>query len=147
MASRAAYQKEWRERNPERNEGRKQRENRDPARHAEYMREYYSRNKEAIIAYREEPDTSRRRSDLRLRSTHGITREEYDAMHSAQNGVCALCSRPGRMRKHRDLVVDHDHETGRVRGLLCDACNLALGVLGDGSVGLERALEYIHGGS
>lgn len=58
-----------------------------------------------------------------LRRAYGITSEQYDAMLAAQGGVCAICkSEPKKNRLH----VDHDHDTGRVRGLLCVACNSRL---------------------
>lgn len=63
-----------------------------------------------------------------LRRKFGITVEEYDAMHAAQNGLCALCNRPERSLKKR-LAVDHDHDTGAVRGLLCGPCNVVVGYI------------------
>jgi Recombination endonuclease VII len=74
---------------------------------------------------------------------YGITLVQYEEMLRAQGGVCALCKVPGKMGKYDKLDVDHDHETGRVRGLLCITCNHALGVLGDNSAALERALAYV----
>jgi hypothetical protein len=53
----------------------------------------------------------------------GVTVEQYDAMLAAQGGGCAIC---GTKPKTRRLDVDHDHKTGRVRGLLCHRCNRAL---------------------
>lgn len=59
-----------------------------------------------------------------LRSRYGITEEMYNRLLELQNGLCMLCrDKPD----DRRLVVDHDHETGRVRGLLCHTCNLHLG--------------------
>ncbi len=55
---------------------------------------------------------------------YGITVEQYDAMLRQQNGLCAIC---GRAPKRFRLAVDHDHETGEIRGLLCTRCNLGLG--------------------
>lgn len=55
---------------------------------------------------------------------YGLTPETYSQMAKAQGGVCAIC---GRHQRKQRLSVDHDHETQRVRGLLCSACNRALG--------------------
>ncbi len=76
---------------------------------------------------------------------YGITIAQYDEMLRLQGGVCALCRVPGRMGKYDKLDVDHCHETGRVRGLLCITCNHALGVLGDSAERLERAVAYLKG--
>jgi hypothetical protein len=71
---------------------------------------------------------------------YGITGAAYAALVEKQGGVCALCAtRPGPNR----LSVDHDHETGRIRGLLCAKCNKALGIFGDSVEGLQRVIEYL----
>jgi len=57
-----------------------------------------------------------------------ITLEQYDAMVAEQGNLCAICGRPQR-RANRPLCIDHDHKTGKVRGLLCDFCNQLLGFL------------------
>ena|SRR6266446_4679519 len=56
----------------------------------------------------------------RLRSNFGITEEQYGKMLALQKGQCAICSLPPRSRR---LAVEHDHKTGRVRGLACHFCN------------------------
>ena len=63
------------------------------------------------------------RRDWSLTKRYGISAAEYDAMLLAQNGRCAICKRPP---KRNRLHVDHDHATGRVRGLLCVGCNSKL---------------------
>lgn len=79
----------------------------------------------------------RARSLARL---YGISKDDYEAMRLAQRGVCAVClGPPGR----KSLSVDHDHATGAVRGLLCSACNLALGSLRDDPRRIASLLEYI----
>jgi hypothetical protein len=79
-----------------------------------------------------------RRTQLKMR--YGTTPEEYEAMERAQDGVCAICYRPNPGRR---MAVDHDHRTGRVRGLLCDPCNLGIGKLGDNSDRLRAAAMYL----
>lgn len=59
-------------------------------------------------------------------------------IEDTQNGGCAIC---GRVTK---LVVDHDHETNRVRGLLCSTCNTGLGKLGDNVENLRKAIVYLE---
>ena len=65
--------------------------------------------------------------DAHLWSKHRLRLWQFQAMNIAQNGLCRICGgfRPNGMR----LSVDHDHETGRVRGLLCHQCNAHLGWL------------------
>lgn len=62
---------------------------------------------------------------------YGITIAEYDAMLASQNGVCAICKRVPPSSRILKFSVDHDHETGEVRGLLCQRCNMALHYLED----------------
>ena len=73
----------------------------------------------------------------------GITVDEYDRLLVQQDGHCALCPATHSDGTSLRFHVDHDHETGRVRGLLCRSCNMALGILGDDIDGLNRALTYL----
>jgi hypothetical protein len=63
---------------------------------------------------------------------YGVTNDVYNAMLAAQNGLCVMCGKPeihlGRGGNVTPLAIDHDHATGKVRGLLCDTCNRALGM-------------------
>ena len=76
-----------------------------------------------------------------LRSKYGRTEAEYNALADAQGGVCAIC---GRNDRARALHVDHDHTTGRVRGLLCNTCNRCLGLLKDDAAVLRSAIAYLE---
>jgi hypothetical protein len=76
--------------------------------------------------------------------TYGITMDEYDTMYQNQKGVCKICSLPQKHKQHNRLCVDHDHQTGEVRGLLCDACNRGLGYFKDDERLLEQAIEYLR---
>lgn len=73
---------------------------------------------------------------------HGITATEFRDLLARQGGRCGICREPLTEQSSR---IDHDHETGRVRGLLCHRCNLGLGQFGDGPAMLRRALEYLGG--
>lgn len=79
----------------------------------------------------------------RLKRQYGITLEEYTALLEAQNGVCAICGTSNPPGSHGILVVDHDHETGGVRGLLCCNCNTGLGMFGDDPERLTQASRYL----
>ena len=65
----------------------------------------------------------------------------YDVLYEAQHGCCAICSEPE--EKFSWLCIDHDHVTGRVRGLLCPNCNRGLGLLGDSEHLLQKAKDYL----
>ena len=71
----------------------------------------------------------------------GLTIEDFDNMFKAQNGTCAICKEA--CTRHKRLSVDHDHSTGKVRGLLCHRCNCAIGLLRDRSDLLETAAAYL----
>lgn len=76
-----------------------------------------------------------RRSRIRA---YGITPEKYDGMLEEQGNRCAICKGGNR----RAMGIDHDHKTGKVRGLLCDSCNISLGHVEKEGF-LEKALQYI----
>jgi hypothetical protein len=84
----------------------------------------------------------------RLRRHFGLTIEMYEALVTAQNGVCALCKRPESHRsRHGEitrLAVDHDHVTGSIRALLCHACNVGIGSFLDDPALLRAAAEYVE---
>ena len=73
---------------------------------------------------------------------YGITPEDFKRMHEAQKGRCAICNDEPKTK--RGLHVDHDHETGKVRGLLCHGCNVALGSFKEDVTLLNKAIEYIR---
>jgi len=73
---------------------------------------------------------------------YGITFDDYDRMLSEQGGSCAICGLPEPTNKKLD--VDHCHETGQVRGLLCTSCNRMLGHSGDRESVLIAAAEYLR---
>lgn len=77
----------------------------------------------------------------RLLKRYGLTIEERDQMIEDQGGKCALCKRDFHDKNKPN--VDHDHETGRVRGILCFSCNQALGKLGDTYAKMLSVLEYL----
>lgn len=79
----------------------------------------------------------------RLRRRYGLTPEQWEDIKQAQGYRCALCG------KRKKLVVDHDHDTGKVRAALCHGCNVGLGRFGDNPVRLRAAADYLetHGGS
>ncbi len=113
---------------------------------AECKRRYAMRNWEAIRkhqreymeAHKVEAAEYRRRWNLAKR--YGITLEQYADMWDRQGGLCGVC----RLNRKK-MVVDHDHDTGKVRGILCQRCNVSIGGLGDNVDGVMRAVRYLSG--
>ncbi len=99
-------------------------------------RAYYAAHKEQ---FKRHGETTRLRR-TRERLLYGITYEQYEALLQSQRGLCAICKQvPGR----KGLGVDHCHETGQIRGLLCSRCNTALGLLKDRAENCLRAADYL----
>lgn len=85
--------------------------------------------------------------DYMLSYVYGISLEEYNDMLDLQGGVCAICGNQEVILDKKGerimLAVDHDHETGAVRGLLCSYCNTAIGGFFDDSTLLRKAADYL----
>lgn len=77
----------------------------------------------------------------RLLKTYGITIEQYDALISAQNGCCAVCGGSG---DGKPWHVDHCHDTGKVRGILCALCNRGIGHFRESAALLRAAADYLE---
>lgn len=76
----------------------------------------------------------------------GMTLEDYVRLGVRQKWRCRICDR-SREELQQDLVVDHNHKTGKVRGLLCKGCNQALGLLHDEVEWIQRAIDYLTSAS
>lgn len=95
------------------------------------------------MAYKSTPYESKRKSNFKHR--YKITIEEYDELFAKQNGVCAICEKKESLTKSgkvHALAVDHNHETMKVRGLLCMNCNTRLGYF-EGKGLLTRMVSYL----
>lgn len=122
------YQKEWRERN---------------AKHvAEYQREYQS-------DYKDREDVQFKTWMRNLHKNYQMTPAIFNQMWAEQGGSCGICKQPmlPRGRSKSAATVDHNHNTGKVRGLLCRGCNHGIGNLKDDPGVLQSAAEYLlkHG--
>lgn len=71
-----------------------------------------------------------------------VIKESYDRLVVEQSGLCACCGKPCSVNSI--LSVDHCHETGKIRGLLCNKCNTGMGLLGDSIEGLQAAIDYLR---
>ena len=77
-------------------------------------------------------------------ASYGLTEADYDRMWQQQSGCCAICARELVRTGEGSCNIDHCHSTGRVRGLLCRACNRGLGMFGDSPERLKIALAYLR---
>jgi hypothetical protein len=119
-------QKEYRQANPD--IIKKIREKRKPL-----NKEYYNR-----------PEIERKFKNLSLKKQFNITIEDYEKMLDLQAGVCYICKGEETSVRNRRLAVDHDHVTGKIRGLLCSNCNRALGLFKDNKELLLAAAQYLE---
>jgi len=90
---------------------------------------------------RADPSVKRAERAGHLRRTYGITIEEYERLLASQGGGCAICGR--QPRRDVSLHLDHDHESGQLRGILCFRCNNALGDFDDDPALLQQAVSYL----
>lgn len=86
--------------------------------------------------------------NTQLKTRYGITLDQYNEMLKNQNGFCAICNKKEtkidiRTNKIRALCVDHEHISGKIRGLLCQDCNFAIGKLKDNISLVENTLNYL----
>jgi hypothetical protein len=120
-----ASSNEWRKANPEKKKAQHQ--------------DWYQRNKERLLT---DPRRIRAQRAHHLRKTYGITIEEYEVMLEAQGGTCVCgVTEPG--GRYKNFLVDHDHETGEIRGLLCYTCNSAVGLVQDDPEVLRALADYL----
>ena len=108
----------------------------------EHHRLRYQRERVTIAEYNQRPEIKARKKELALQAKYGITMKEYDRLFFLQKGRCAIC--PTTLERDRDTHVDHDHNTGKVRGLLCGPCNRAIGLLQDDPQRCKNAATYLE---
>ena len=111
------------------------------------------RSEEKKRRYRDDPEFKaaheRGNREGAYKRKFGINTETYENMLEACNNVCQICNKPetrssrGRKAEPMRLAVDHCHTTGKVRGLLCQACNTALGQFNDDTDLLTKAINYL----
>lgn len=80
------------------------------------------------------------------KTAYGLTKEEYEAMYTSQGGRCKICQKdfPPLSERKKAVVVDHNHLTGVVRGLLCQECNKALGCVKENPEILREMIRYLE---
>jgi len=104
-----------------------------------------SRYKKCVSRWKRENQNADKKIDWNMKSMYGIGLREYNKMHLAQEDKCAICGSEDVGRK--DVIrfaIDHCHETGKIRGLLCAHCNKALGCMKDNPDLLRKAADYLE---
>ena len=101
-------------------------------------REYYLERRKK---YNSKKNTRQMERNRKLKQNYNITLDEYNLMVEAQQNRCLICNT---MPLNKKLYVDHNHTTGRIRGLLCHHCNSGLGYFKDNTKFLQKAIEYLN---
>ncbi len=104
-----------------------------PGKHAQYSRAQRVKNPSKFKA---------KAHKARLRYLYDISVDQFDSMFRGQNGACAICGKQN--LNGRRLCIDHDHKTGKVRGLLCSPCNGFLGQIDDDKSAALKAIQYLE---
>ena len=108
---------------------------------------YKKRNeqsKEYRKAFYSKPENLRKYRDRWYQKSYGLTIQQYEYLLREQDNKCAICHLPAAEEKLKRLAVDHNHKTKKVRGLLCQKCNRAIGLLCENPIILIRAIQYLQ---
>lgn len=109
--------------------------------HAAYMREYSRKNAERINAQRRRRYDPRKNKNSMLKR-YGINIEDYERIWKEQSGKCPICGID--LKEVWQVDLDHCHTTNKVRGILCNPCNLMIGHAKDSSERLKKGAEYLQ---
>lgn len=126
----------------------KRKRKRRPKAVSKMRKAYYKKTREHQLQLRKDnyannEEVRLKKKDKDLRKTYGITLDDYYALAEKQEHACALCFSTETNKRTNFFDVDHCHETGKVRGLLCTNCNQGLGKFKDDASLLERAIAYL----
>lgn len=105
-------------------------------------KEYRKKNRTRINESQRKYNHSERGWSARLKHAYGITLKKHKQIYLKQNGCCGIC---GKAVAYNKIDTDHDHELGKIRGLLCRTCNMGLGYFEDNLKGVMRAVRYLQG--
>lgn len=142
MTGRNTYQKQW----AKDNEGHIKQYNRQWYKNnsecrKENTKQWKKDNPEKVRQWNK--DNPRKRRQTRFKCSYGLSYEDWQEMWDNQDGKCAICAEP--FKNPSSANVDHNHETDKIRGLLCQKCNLGLGLFNDNPRLVFKAFEYLLG--
>ncbi len=107
-----------------------------------FTRTKEQRNASARLWRVNNPESARRVRKKQNLKRFGLTEDSFNVIMVKQNGVCAICKNPEPAK--RALAIDHNHQTGKIRGLLCTRCNQGIGCFVDQPLILEAAIKYLQ---
>lgn len=113
----------------------------------EYSKEYYYKNRETILIKSKKlsKDNKYTRKEYDMKRSYNLDLEGYSKIFDEQEGRCKICNKYY-TESQQGLVIDHNHETGEIRGLLCSKCNLALGLINENIHTLQNMIKYLTSG-
>lgn len=128
----------------------------DSASHRQYSREYYHRNREAILAKGKLARKKKTQAEKdgaieyqrwwKIANRYGLSQKQFNTILEEQGNCCKICHKPETKKRNsriQRLSIDHDHETGKFRGLICDKCNRLLAAARDNPTILRAAARYL----
>jgi len=118
--------KTWRDKNPKR------------------VKEINDKSKQNRKEYYDNPERKLKNRSRELEKRLGITHTEYESILASQGGVCAICKRYKITSNNKYMAIDHCHSTLKIRGVLCNWCNRALGLLEDNIEFFNSAIKYLE---
>lgn len=107
-------------------------------RHPDRIKEQQRKWRDANRQY-----NSDRQRQYQIKAKYGMSLEDYEVMFEAQGRVCAICGTDNPHNRWKVFAIDHCHETGEIRGLLCNKCNRGIGLLDDDPDRLTAAADYL----
>ena len=123
--------REWRKDNPKQADRHKKEYWNNREKHLKRGRDWRKNNKEAY-------------KSTVIKSKYGVTLEEYNEMLGGQNYKCAICGSDNSGRGDEAFCIDHNHKTGKIRGLLCHNCNIGLSKFKENISNLEKSIKYLE---
>jgi protein-arginine kinase activator protein McsA len=111
-----------------------------PEQSRKYSADYYEKRKTEISEQRKQKrkEDPRITKDKKLKLRYNISIDDYEKMLENQLGLCKICH-----QSNQKLLIDHDHKTGKIRGLLCNGCNRGLGYFNENILALKEAIIYL----
>jgi len=127
---------------PARKEARKEARKKYYQEHKEEKAAYYQANRDRVLKQQKTPAAKMAHKYAKMKYKYDVTKKEYHDLYNSQNGKCLICGIDLKILDE-NTHVDHDHKSGKVRGLLCRDCNHGIGLL-DTLAKLHKAIDYLE---